>query len=105
MCEPRLLHNPKQIEQVFGILDAITASVARVENRKSDEFIALRKGLGYCWSVAVAALPHLGKPMMEKWFMSKDRDIRWIMRENLKKSRLARADVSWVTRWRTKFQV
>jgi len=105
LCEPRLLHNPKQIEQVFGILDAITASVARVENRKSDEFIALRKGLGYCWSVAVAALPHLGKPMMEKWFMSKDRDIRWIMRENLKKSRLARADVSWVTRWRTKFQV
>lgn len=105
LCEPRLLRDPKQIEQVFGILDAITASIARVENRKRDEFIALKKGMGYCWSVVVAALPAVGKPMMEKWFASKDRDIVWIMRENLKKNRLMRADASWVTQWKTKFKV
>ena len=102
LCEPRLLRDHKQIEQVFAVLDDITASIARVENRKSDEFIALRKGLGYCWSVAVAALPDVGKPMMEKWFTSKDRAVIWIMRENLKKNRLARADASWVTEWNTR---
>ena len=99
LCEPRLLRDRKQIEQVFVVLDKITASIARVENRKSDAFIALRKGLGYCWSVAVAALPEIGKPKMEKWFASKDRDVVWIMRENLKKDRLARMDASWVTKW------
>ena len=98
LCEPRLLHDRKQTEQVFVVLDKITASIARVENRKSDEFIALRKGLGYCWSVAVAALPDAGKPKMEKWFASKDRDVIWIMCENLKKNRLVRADASWVTK-------
>ena len=102
LCEPRLLRDRKQTEQVFVILDKITASIARVENRKSDEFIALRKGLGYCWSVAVAALPEVGKPKMEKWFASKDRDIVWIMRENLKKNRLARVDMSWVTKWQAR---
>ncbi|MBM3129276.1 MAG: hypothetical protein FJ009_11720 [Chloroflexi bacterium] len=105
LCEPRLLRERKQVEQVFGILDRITASIARIKNRKSAEFIALRKGLGYCWSVAVAALPAVGKPKMEKWLTSKDRDIVWIMRENLKKNRLARADASWVTEWRRRFQV
>jgi hypothetical protein len=104
LCEPRLLRNHKQIEQVFLILDKITASVARVENRKSDEFIALKKGLGYCWSVAVAALPAIGKKKMEKWFASKDRDIIWVMRENLKKNRLARADSSWVTKWQAQLK-
>jgi hypothetical protein len=102
LCEPRLLRDRKQTAQVFVILDKITASIARVQNRKSAEFIALRKGLGYCWSVAVAALPDLGKPAMEKWFASKDRDVVWIMRENLKKDRLARADASWVTRWKAR---
>ncbi len=37
---------------------------------------------------------------MEKWFKSKDPDIRWIMRENLKKNRLVRLDTEWVGRWR-----
>jgi len=100
LCEPRLLRERKHVEQVLQILNNITASIAQVENHKSDEFIALRKGLGYCWSVAVAALPEVGKRKMEKWFASKDRDIVWIMRENLKKDRLARMDASWVTKFK-----
>ena len=35
---------------------------------------------------------------MEKWLESEDPDVRWIMRENLKKSRLARMDAAWVAR-------
>ncbi len=58
----------------------------------------LRKGLGYCWSVAVAALPEPGKARMERWLASDDPDVRWIMRENLKKARLQRLDPEWVAR-------
>jgi 3-methyladenine DNA glycosylase AlkC len=99
LCEPRLLVEPAQVERVLHILDRITASLLEVEDRKSDAFQALRKGLAYCWSVAVAAHPAAGKPLMEKWLASDDKDVRWIMKQNLKKNRLARMDATWVARW------
>ena len=102
LCEPRLLGQPKHARAVLRILDKITASLRKVENRKSEDFLALRKGLGYCWSVAVAALPDEGKRLMEKWLADNDKDIRWIMRENLKKNRLARVDAGWVKKWQSK---
>ena len=98
LCEPRLLKKPDQVIRVLAILDAITANISAITNRKADDFIALRKGLAYCWSVAVAALPEQGKPLMEKWLASPDKDIRWLMRENLKKDRLRRIDAGWIER-------
>ena len=74
----------------------------KVEDRKSEGFLALRKGLGYCWSVAVAARPDEGKRLMVKWMADTDQDIRWIMKENLKKNRLARMDAGWVSKWRSR---
>jgi hypothetical protein len=100
LCEPRLLGQPEQVRQVLQILDHITASIADIRDRRSPDFLALRKGLGYCWSVAVAALPDEGKASMERWLAHPDKDIRWIMRENLKKKRLLRLDAEWVEKWR-----
>jgi hypothetical protein len=97
VCEPRLLHDARQVRLVLKILDRITASIENIQDRKSVDFHALKKGLGYCWSVAVAALPGEGKRAMEKWFSSQDKDTLWIMRENLKKDRLERVDAEWVT--------
>lgn len=96
VCEPGLLTDQKQIEKALGILDMITSSIQTLGDRKTDDFIALRKGLGYCWSVAVVAYPERGKVYLEKWVASDDKDIRWIMHENLKKKRLIRMDASWV---------
>ena len=96
LCEPALLRDPAHVEGTLQILDAITASIAEATDRRSEAFQALRKGLAYCWSVAVAALPERGKPMMERWLASEDRDVRWIMRQNLAKQRLIRCDASWV---------
>jgi len=96
LCEPGLLRDPAHAESVLQILDAITASFWHIEDRRSDEFKTLRKALGYCWSVAVVALPEIGKAMMERWFECDDRDVRWVMKENLKKNRLARMDAGWV---------
>ena len=100
LCEPRLLTEKKHAARVLRILDAVTRSLARAQDRKSDEFLALKKGLAYCWSVAVAACPPEGKATIEKWFASNDRDVVWIMKENLKKNRLAQMDAAWVKQWK-----
>jgi hypothetical protein len=97
LCEPVLLGEPEQTRKVLEILDAITASIVEEEDRRSEQFRALRKGLGYCWSVAVAALPDPGKKMMERWFSSEDQDVLWVLKENLKKKRLERVDPQWVS--------
>jgi hypothetical protein len=52
----------------------------------------LRQALGYCWSVAIAASPDEGFRLFERWATIEDADVRWVVRENLKKKRLARAD-------------
>jgi hypothetical protein len=100
VCEPRLLRDEHDARAVVYLLDGITASIPAQSDRRSEGFVALRKGLGYCWSVAVAALPKVGKPLMEKWMGTSDRDILWIMKENLKKKRLERIDPEWVSAWR-----
>jgi hypothetical protein len=105
LCEPRLLGHAQYTRNVLGILDQITASIEQVKcDRRSEYFLALRKGLGYCWSVAVASLPEEGKALMEKWLVKSDPDIRWIMKENLKKKRLVRMDTAWVKKWREKLE-
>lgn len=99
LAEPRLLRNPENIRRVLAMLDQITEGLKNEENRKSEEFRVLCKALGYCWSVAVVADPHSGKKLMEKWLASQDRDVRWVMRENLKKNRLRKLDPAWVEKW------
>jgi hypothetical protein len=95
LAEPRLLKQPRQVQQVLRILDRITASMESA-NTRDESFKVLRQGMGYCWSVAVAALPEAGKPLFEKWLNSRDKDIRWMMKENLKKNRLVKMDEYWV---------
>jgi hypothetical protein len=96
LAEPRLLKQPKHARQVLQILDRITASMETNDNARDESYKVLRQGMGYCWSVAVAALPDEGKPMMERWLACEDKDIRWIMKENLKKNRLVKMDAAWV---------
>jgi hypothetical protein len=102
LCEPRLLGKAKHAREVLQILDRITASLGRSETSPREDILVLRKGLGYCWSVATAALPEAGKPLMEKWLVSTDKDIQWVMQENLKKNRLVKMDADWVRKWQTR---
>jgi hypothetical protein len=104
LCEPRFLDQAKNARAVLAILDQITAGIEQVLNRRGEDFLVLRKGLGYCWSVAVAALPAEGKALMERWLVRPDKDVRWIMKENLKKARLVRMDARWVKKWRDKIE-
>jgi hypothetical protein len=96
LCEPRLLREPAHAAAVLALLDQVTATLVGSPRPLGDDRAALRKALGYGWSVAVAALPEPGKAALARWAQSDDRDVRWVVRENLKKDRLRRADAAWV---------
>jgi hypothetical protein len=102
LCEPALLTGPVRVQATLDVLEAATAAVepAGAEERRSEAFKAFRKGLGYCWSVAVAAAPETGWPafeaVVERAATGGDRDLRWIARENLRKRRLERLDADRV---------
>ncbi|HOU96640.1 MAG TPA: hypothetical protein PLN06_08465 [Bacteroidales bacterium] len=95
LCEPRLLKHKEQVSKVLQILDSITCSIKGITDRKDEGFIALKKGMAYCWSVAIVGFPEEGKQRFEKWMTCDDKDINWIIKENLKKERLKRMDQEW----------
>lgn len=93
--EPALLKQPDTVQAVLILLDAITASLAAAGDAKTDPYKSLRQTLGYGWSVAAAADFNQGRLYIERWCQHSDPNIRWVMRENLGKKRLQRADPQW----------
>jgi hypothetical protein len=97
LCEPPLLRDEEIARAALEVLDEVTASMAdRSDDGEGEK--ALRKALSYGWSVAVVARPDPGRELMERWIGDGDAGTRRIMRENLRKARLARLDGEWVER-------
>jgi hypothetical protein len=96
VCEPRLLQNNAYAGRALRLLERITADLARIpaDRRRDPGVRTLRQALGYGWSVVIAADPTSGLPVFRKLETVQDKDIAWIVRENRKKSRLARAVAS-----------
>ena len=103
LCEPRLLTTPRAVAAALDLLDDCTSSLPALKRAGDEGAAALRKALGYAWSVVAAASPMAGCPRMERWLRTGpgDRDVAWIMRQNLRKARLKRGDPEWVRRWST----
>jgi hypothetical protein len=99
LCEPVLLRSPGHCGAVLEILDQVTRSIDDATDRRTEEFRVLRKALGYGWSVAVAAAPGMGVPALGVWMSNDDPDVRWVMRENLKKKRLLRIENAPIAKW------
>lgn len=98
------MNNDEVDLKVLEILHTVTEGILHENQRKTDEFITLKKALGYCWSVAVVSAPEAGKSMMEKWMQYEDKEIKWIMKENLKKNRLQKLNPHWTERCLSKLQ-
>jgi hypothetical protein len=98
VSEPRLLKAPSASRRAIDLLDAVTKNVATAKDRRAEDFRALRQALAYCWSVGVAANPPYGKPILERLARSANPDVRWIVKENLKKARLVKVDPTWTKR-------
>lgn len=92
VCEPRLLRTPEAAATAIEVCDRATRSLAArpTDGRRDPAVRALRKGLGYCWSVAVAADAGRGMPRFRTLSEYADPDVAWIVRENSKKARLTR---------------
>jgi hypothetical protein len=90
VAEPALLKNDETARAALALHQAIFNRVLETEDRKSDAFKALRKGLGYTLSVAVQALPEEGFALMRALAATQDKDVLWIVKENLKKNRLTK---------------
>lgn len=91
ICEPRLLRTPEAAARAVEVCERATEALAArpAAERRDPAVRALRKGLGYCWSVAVAADPPAGLPRFRALSASTDADVAWIVRENTRKARLA----------------
>ena len=97
LCEPRLLASDEVSRSVLDILEDVTLSIVNSKENKSEAFEVLKKGLAYCWSVAIAACPEKGKKLFEKWVENKNKETIWIVKENFKKNRLLKMDKEWVS--------
>jgi hypothetical protein len=98
LCHPKFLKSEEKAIQVLKYLDLIMRKLQQNPSRSKDDFRVLRLAMGYCWSVAVAALPAPGKKIMESWVGTRDKDLMWIIKSNLNKNRLFRTDDIWVNR-------
>ncbi len=98
LCHPKFLRSEEKAIQTLKYLDLIMSKLQENPSRITEDFRVLRLAMGYCWSVAVAAYPMLGKGMMERWVDPKDKDLLWIIKSNLNKNRSSRMDVNWVNR-------
>ena len=90
LADPPLLKESSLAMAALVLHETILANLGTLGDRRSDAFRSLRQGLGYSLSVVVAAVPADGFALMRRLALSVDRDMRWIVAENLKKGRLAR---------------
>ncbi len=92
LAEPALLYNEEMAQKALVLQRIVLHRFHAVapENRKNEDFRTLRKTLGYTLSVATAVAPEEGFALMRECANWGDNDIIWLLRENLKKKRLAK---------------
>lgn len=90
VAEPDLLENKKVALVALQLHRRIVDRMLESEERRSEEFRVLRKALGYTLSVVTRATPDDGFEFMRQLVALQDRDVLWIVKENLKKNRLVK---------------
>jgi len=90
VADPAVLQEAGTAEAALALHQAVLSWLAAAEDRKSEAFRALRKGLGYTLSIVVAAVPETGFGFLRELLETSDPDLLGIVRDNLKKARLAK---------------
>lgn len=92
LAESPLLNAPELMNAALDLQRIVLerARAVPLAERKHEDFRILRRTLAYTLSVATAASPNEGFALMRECATWNDTDIAWILRENLKKKRLAR---------------
>jgi hypothetical protein len=92
LSEPQLFCNTDLVAPALELHQIVLASVHSVPawERKREDFRILRRALGHTISVVIAAAPEEGFALLAECATWSDADIIWILRENLRKKRLAK---------------
>lgn len=92
IAEPVLMNDAIVRDAAFDIQQVIVRRFHAMppSERKREDARVLRQALGYVLSVMTAALPEQGFALMRECASWDDADIDWVLRENLKKKRLAK---------------
>jgi hypothetical protein len=92
VAEPALLREKQTAARALALHQQIFGQILSDKERKSEQFKTLKKGLGYTLSVVISAIPEEGFAYMEQLIESRkqDKDIQWVLKENLKKNRLVK---------------
>lgn len=90
VAEPRLLHDATTASTALELHRRVLVRLRTSAERRSEQFRSLRQALGYSISVLVQAAPGPGFAFLGELARSPDTDVAWIVRENLKKSRLTK---------------
>jgi hypothetical protein len=93
VAEPILLEDTETAVAALRVHEEIVDRVLGTlgtQERQTEDFRVLRKALGYTLSVVVHALSQDGFEFLAQLAASEDKDVRWIVKENLKKNRLVK---------------
>lgn len=92
IAESHLLFDPEIVNDAVHLQRTVLENLrqAPVADRKLEDFKILRRTLGYTLSIITVAAPERGFALMRECATWNDDDITWILRENLKKKRLAK---------------
>jgi hypothetical protein len=90
VAEPSFLKNQEVAATALELHKNIFKRVLEVETRKTEDFRVLKKALGYTLSVVVKASPRPGFDYMAQLVDTQDKDVQWIVKENLKKNRVVK---------------
>ena len=92
IAEPPLLRQEQLVEVALEMQRTVLERLRLVpaHERKVEEVRVLRKTLGYTISVVTVAMPEQGFALMRECVSWNDADVVWILKENMKKKRLAK---------------
>jgi hypothetical protein len=90
VADPVLLASKEYAHTALRMHEAIMDHVVSTQDRRSEAFQALRKGLSYTWSLVICGVPLAGFRQLEQLMAVDDPDVRWIVKEVLEKDRLQR---------------
>lgn len=96
LCEPKNLKNKNILDSAFNYLNKFTEEFSSYSNKLTEDQKILRKALAYAWSVAIVEDVEQGKSLFAKFVDYNNKNILWIVKNNLKKNRLKKMDEVWV---------
>ena len=90
VAEPALVKDRSVAERALDLQRKILSRIASAEQREGEEFRALRQTVVYSLSVVVKEIPKEGFGYLRQIARISDPDLKWIVKENLKKDRLVK---------------